>query len=671
MTTRKLTSHAIAKPATTYVGRRGEIFYDTATATLRLSNGATAGGISFSVGAPASSLVNGSYTVALGGDGTLTLPSGGAVDGNFVNGQWLDVWLTAPEGATKTAGVRDFFGKTVAVANENYFLIETNRAISTKSWTFGPTGVLTLPNSAVIKDTAYNAVAFGLDAGQTTQGENAVAIGYLAGNSSQGVYTVAIGNAAGQTSQGTESVAIGSTAGRDTQGSFSVAVGLNAGRTSQGSTAVALGYNAGLTSQGQSAVAIGYLAGYTNQAANTIILNASGVAVNGVSTQTNSFYVAPIRNSGATSAYATKRVLQYNETTKEITYSNTLDAVRAYITGYSSEIHVSPVAADDTGNGTIGDPVKTIARAQALAALAFETTGAGQRKTIVLHPGDYVEDVTISTQYTVLTTHELIGKNTTLSGTLTITKGCTIDGLKMANLVISATSAFGSVDIIGCTVTTATTKTSAAYTTFRGCDLSSATLSITGSGTTALIGGNYFTLTVNNAAAGVLAKTIISMGPVTLTAGTLQLSDTLIYSATNTSYAITQSAYSVLTINNCQTLIPDLSNVSRISLNGFYSILSAVYDKPNSILATLSATGGSLSSIIYDQYINADRLILSTGGQITFPDATTQTTAWPSSSGTKASSATGTLGQISWDANYIYVCTATNTWKRSPLTGAY
>lgn len=40
-------------------------------------------------------------------------------------------------------------------------------------------------------------------------------------------------------------------------------------------------------------------------------------------------------------------------------------------------------------------------------------------------------------------------------------------------------------------------------------------------------------------------------------------------------------------------------------------------------------------------------------------------------SGTKASNATGTVGQISYDANYIYVCTATNTWKRSPLTGGY
>lgn len=28
----------------------------------------------------------------------------------------------------------------------------------------------------------------------------------------------------------------------------------------------------------------------------------------------------------------------------------------------------------------------------------------------------------------------------------------------------------------------------------------------------------------------------------------------------------------------------------------------------------------------------------------------------------------GVQGQIAWDANYIYVCVANNTWKRSALT---
>ena len=39
--------------------------------------------------------------------------------------------------------------------------------------------------------------------------------------------------------------------------------------------------------------------------------------------------------------------------------------------------------------------------------------------------------------------------------------------------------------------------------------------------------------------------------------------------------------------------------------------------------------------------------------------------------GTKLSTATGTAGQISFDANYVYICTATNTWKRAPLVGGY
>jgi hypothetical protein len=33
-----------------------------------------------------------------------------------------------------------------------------------------------------------------------------------------------------------------------------------------------------------------------------------------------------------------------------------------------------------------------------------------------------------------------------------------------------------------------------------------------------------------------------------------------------------------------------------------------------------------------------------------------------------SASATGTAGEICWDASYIYVCTATNTWKRTAIT---
>jgi hypothetical protein len=49
--------------------------------------------------------------------------------------------------------------------------------------------------------------------------------------------------------------------------------------------------------------------------------------------------------------------------------------------------------------------------------------------------------------------------------------------------------------------------------------------------------------------------------------------------------------------------------------------------------ASLTASGGPTDSVDYFQFINADRLILASGGQITFPDATVQTTAYKSTSG--------------------------------------
>ena len=104
-----------------------------------------------------------------------------------------------------------------------------------------------------------------------------------------------------------------------------MAIGSNAGRVSQGSDAVALGFGAGEISQGLQAVAIGAYAGGTSQPANTIILNASGSAVNGVAAQTNSFYVAPIRTT------ANGTPLMYNSTTKEITYSTVLEFIGSKI----------------------------------------------------------------------------------------------------------------------------------------------------------------------------------------------------------------------------------------------------------------------------------------------------------------------------------------------------
>ena len=57
---------------------------------------------------------------------------------------------------------------------------------------------------------------------------------------------------------------------------------------------------------------------------------------------------------------------------------------------------------------------------------------------------------------------------------------------------------------------------------------------------------------------------------------------------------------------------------------------------------------------------------MNVGGAATFAGAVTIAgTVIHTLSATPASaSATGTVGTMSWDANYIYICTAANTWKR-------
>lgn len=51
-----------------------------------------------------------------------------------------------------------------------------------------------------------------------------------------------------------------------------------------------------------------------------------------------------------------------------------------------------------------------------------------------------------------------------------------------------------------------------------------------------------------------------------------------------------------------------------------------------------------------------------TANSITVNAITVSNTFTPASA-----SAAGTKGQIVWDANYIYVCVATNTWKRAAI----
>ena len=66
--------------------------------------------------------------------------------------------------------------------------------------------------------------------------------------------------------------------------------------------------------------------------------------------------------------------------------------------------------------------------------------------------------------------------------------------------------------------------------------------------------------------------------------------------------------------------------------------------------------------------------LAAAGGMTITTDSATDTITLSSALSTASASApasansTGTTGTIAYDSNYIYICTATNTWKRASLT---
>jgi hypothetical protein len=354
-------------------------------------------------------------------------------------------------------------------------------------------------------------------------------------------------------------------------------------------------------------------------------------------------------------------------TTGGLTFPDNTVQSTAYpgiFTGYDYEIHVSQTDGNDTsGNGDLLKPVASITKALTLIS--------GQRRTIIIHPGTYTESPTITVQYTVLTTFEPLGGNTAIIGTVSTSVGCTITGLTIENLTITAGTGVGVPNIINCNISGTLTKSgNATFTDIHNCDIGTA-CNITGNGLVTINDGNPSFVTVNNAGASVIIKNSMSCIAPSVIAGTLNVVDAVVIAAVTN--AVTSSASTVVSLANCQILTSALTAVAPVSLSGFYSIFNCVFDKPNSTLASSSGTGGSTNSIDYFQYINADRLILASGGQITFPDATVQTTAYQKVAVPAHSygAAGDQAGMLAFDSTYIYYCTAnyvndtTDIWKRT------
>ena len=173
MATRQIISKKINAASGAYIGKDGEMWVDTNTNLLKISDGATPGGVIVTT------------------DGT----SGGA---------WADITnISNANGPTSVV-----IGKNAGGAGTNAVAVGEDAGKTTQG---------------------TEAVAIGVQAGQTTQSNQAVAIGPYTGKTTQGASAVAVGKSAGETNQGAQSVAIGLSAGKTNQAANSIVINATGG----------------------------------------------------------------------------------------------------------------------------------------------------------------------------------------------------------------------------------------------------------------------------------------------------------------------------------------------------------------------------------------------------------------------------------------------------------
>lgn len=73
--------------------------------------------------------------------------------------------------------------------------------------------------------------------------------------------------------------------------------------------------------------------------------------------------------------------------------------------------------------------------------------------------------------------------------------------------------------------------------------------------------------------------------------------------------------------------------------------------------------GKLVSDLVLGDSLNGNTVTIGKDGSITVTGTTIIATKTPASAG-----ATGTTGEIAWDASYFYVCVDTDTWLRAALT---
>jgi hypothetical protein len=257
---------------------------------------------------------------------------------------------------------------------------------------------------------------------------------------------------------------------------------------------------------------------------------------------------------------------------------------------YTREFHVDPVNGNDTtGTGAYDKPYLTIMKAHSVI-----TSG----QAVYLHLGTYTENVTWTKTNT-----DIIGMSqggaVLCSGTWTVgtQSGASV---RIVDLAFSGTftqNGTGRVFFRRCQVNGAFIKSSGEYLQATETDFGTS-VSVTSGGSVVIKGGQINGLTVNHASAVVNVSNLISGAVFTNTLGTLLVNDSIVYSATPTTPAISSAAGTATYMYNTTTATSS-GTQARVSLAGFWSMADVRYDRANSTL-----TGTNLGTVSYSDALS-------------------------------------------------------------------
>jgi len=274
-----------------------------------------------------------------------------------------------------------------------------------------------------------------------------------------------------------------------------------------------------------------------------------------------------------------------------ITINNGVISGSAVVTAssnvYAREWHVSTGSGNDiTGNGTLLSPYRTVG-----AAISAASTQGGDQ--IVLHPGTFIEDVTMSKfNTTICAAQGSNGGEVNFSGTMTISQSIApgssirLFGIAVNNLVHSGT---GSLYIEDCKVNNTFTKATTAYFQATNTDFNKDILIISG-GLASFQGGNQSTsgssFIINNPNAFVTIRDSITTYSPVVISGTLGINDCAVVATSSGGPAVTSISPSSVVVMVDSTTLDTNQLATKVTIGGLFSYSNSVFNKTASTLGT-------------------------------------------------------------------------------------